>query len=108
MLDNIGVGYALAYMVGTILVILIIRYAPRIMRLNLEAMALTYARQKGIITDRKDAPTTADTYPIVRAYRVGDGGHGKTLEQRRAELGAEGVALKVRRNGKLMEPRPPT
>jgi putative transport protein len=106
MLDNIGVGYALTYMVGTVLVILLIRYAPRIMRLNLEAMALTYAREKGIITDRKDAPTTADTLPIVRAYRVGDGGHGKTLGQRRAELGAEGVALKVRRNGKLMEPDP--
>ncbi len=35
-IENIGVGYALTYLVGTILVILVIRYAPRIMKMNLE------------------------------------------------------------------------
>lgn len=105
-LENIGVGYALTYMVGTVLVILVIRYAPRMLHLNLEAMALTYAKEKGIVASRRKAPTTAETLPIVRAYRVSEKGHGKTVEQRRAELGAQGVVLKIRRDGKLLDADP--
>jgi putative transport protein len=106
MLENIGVGYALTYMVGTVLVILFIRYLPRAMHLNLEAIALTYAKEKGLVASRGKAPTTAETLPIVRAYRVGDQGHGKTIEQRRVELGAEGVVLKIRHDGKLLDAEP--
>jgi len=106
MLENIGVGYALTYMVGTVFVILIIRYAPRMMHLNLQAMALTYAKEKGIISSNATTSTTAETLPVVRAYRVGEEAHGKTLEQRRMELGTDAVALKIRRKGDLLEADP--
>ncbi|MCU7842990.1 MAG: transporter [Candidatus Thiodiazotropha sp. (ex Monitilora ramsayi)] len=106
LIENIGVGYALTYLVGTILVILIIRYVPGLMRLNLEAMARTYAKEKGLLLARGKGLTTADTLPVVRAYRVSPDGHGKTIEQRRLELKQEGVALKIRRRDQLLEPDP--
>lgn len=106
-IENIGVGYALTYLVGTILVILIIRYAPRLLKMNLEAMASTYAQDKGLLPGRRDAPTTAETLPVVRAYRIAPDSYGKTISQRGAELTeVEGVVLKVRRGSELLEPDP--
>jgi putative transport protein len=105
-IENIGVGYALTYLVGTILVILIIRYVPRLMHMNLEAMARTYAREKGLLLERGAAQTTAETLPVIRAYRVGGEGHGKTIAQRRLELNQEGIVLKVRRDGILLDVDP--
>jgi putative transport protein len=106
-IENIGVGYALTYLVGTILVILVIRYAPRLMKMNLKAMARTYARDKGLLVDRRDQPTTAETLPVVRAYRITRDSYGKTLSQRRAELSeADGVVLKVKRGNDLLDPDP--
>ena len=105
--ENIGVGYALTYLVGTILVILVIRYAPRLMKLNLEAMARTYAKDRGLLVGPRDQPTTAETLPVVRAYRITPDSQGKTISQRRAELSeVEGVVLKVKRGEELLDPDP--
>jgi len=107
LIENIGVGYALTYLVGTVFVILVIRYAPRLMKMNLEAMARTYAIEKGLLTNQQDAPTTAETLPVVRAYRISADAHGKTISQRRAELtSVDGVVLKVRRGSELLVPDP--
>ena len=38
-MENIGVGYALTYLIGTVIVIMIVRYMPRFLGLDLEAMA---------------------------------------------------------------------
>ena len=102
---ELRVGYALTYLVGTVLVILLIRYVPGLMQMNLEAMARTYAKEKGMLLGRRGAPTTAETLPVVRAYRINQDAHGKTISQRRAELSEiEGVVLKVRRKGELLDP----
>jgi putative transport protein len=105
-LNNISVGYALTYMVGTIVVILVISYAPKLLQLNLEAMALTYAREKGMLAKQRSTVTTADTLPIIRAYKVGEESVGKTLAQRDAELNVPGVALKVKRANQLLDAKP--
>jgi putative transport protein len=105
-INNISVGYSLTYLVGSILVILVISYAPRLMKLNLEAMALTYAREKGILANAQGGATTADTLPLVRAYRVGEAGAGKTLAQRRAELNIPSLALRVKRGIELLDANP--
>lgn len=107
LIEDIGVGYALTYLVGTILVILVIRYAPRILKMNLEAMARTYAKDKGLLVGRRDQPTTAETLPVVRAYRITSQSHGKTISQRTAELSeVEGVVLKVKRGRDLLSADP--
>jgi len=107
LMEDIGVGYALTYLVGTILVILVIRYAPRLMKMNLEAMARTYAKDKGLLIGPRDRPTTAETLPVVRAYRISTDSHGKTISQRTAELSeVEGVVLKVKRGNEFLDPDP--
>jgi putative transport protein len=102
-IENIGVGYALTYLVGTIVMILIIRYVPRLMNIKLEAIARTYAMEMGLLQQRGKRSTTADTLPVIRAYQITQESDGKTIAQRRAELNHEGTALKIRRNGELID-----
>jgi putative transport protein len=105
-LNNINVGYALTYLVGTIMVILVVSYAPKYMQLNLEAMAHTYAQEKGMLSNKRNRVTTADTLPLIRAYKVTEAGSGKTMAQRAAELTVPAIALRVRRGNKLLEADP--
>jgi putative transport protein len=105
-MENIGVGYALTYLVGTLVVILMIRYMPRFLGLNLEAMANTYAREKGMLRKPGQRSASAEALPVIRAYRVGSEGAGKTIGQRNAELNEAGAALRVRRDGEILEPSP--
>jgi len=105
-MNNVNVGYALTYLIGTIVVIIVVRYAPKVMQLNLEAMARTYAKEKGMLGKRKTAATTADTLPIIRAYQITSTGIGKTIAQRRAELDKAAVALRVRRGNELLDADP--
>jgi putative transport protein len=102
-LSNISVGYALTYLVGTIMVIFVISYAPKFMQLNLEAMALTFAQDKGMLPKKRSTVTTADTLPLIRAYRVTAEGAGKTLAHRAAELNIPAIALRVKRANQLLE-----
>ena len=38
-------------------------------------MARTYAIEKGLLTNRHDAPTTVETLPVIGAYRIGSDAH---------------------------------
>jgi putative transport protein len=105
-LENVGVGYALTYLIGTVVMILMVRYLPRLLRLDLEAMARSYAKDKGLLRARGARQTTADTLPVIRAYRVGPDGIGKTLGQRKAELNQPGEVLRVRRGNEILDPAP--
>jgi uncharacterized transporter YbjL len=62
LLSNVSVGYALTYLIGTVVVILIIRYVPRLLKLNLEAMTGPMRRRKVFWeagAARKPRPTTS-------------------------------------------------
>ena len=104
--NNISVGYALTYLVGSIMVILIITYAPKFMKLNLEAIAVTYAKEKGMLAKTQSSATTADTLPLVRAYKVAEEGAGKTLAQRSAEINIPILALRIKRGNELLDAKP--
>ena len=106
LVENVGVGYALTYIVGAIVTILTIRYAPRFLDLNLQAMARTYAKEKGLLQDRRAHAINEDSLPIIRAYQVGPDAIGKTLGQRKAELNIAGVPLRVRRGAEFLEADP--
>jgi putative transport protein len=104
--NNISVGYALSYLVGAIMVILIISCLPKIMKLNMEAIAVTYAKEKGILAKTQNSATTADTLPLVRAYKVMEEGVGKTLAQRSAEINIPILALRIKRGNELLDAKP--
>lgn len=106
MLEHVGVGYALTYLIGTFGVILFVRYAPRLLKVNLEAMARTYAKEKGLIREKWGQEATADSLPIIRAFRVQSNDAQKTVAQRAAELNLQGVPLRVRRGGQFLEAEP--
>ncbi len=105
-LNNVSVGYALTYLIGTVVIILLIRYGPRLLKLNLQAMALTYAKEKGLVGQSGGHVTTADTLPLIRAYRIMEEGAGRTLDQHRAELGKAFIILRVRRGNDLLDADP--
>jgi putative transport protein len=102
-IENIGVGYALTYLVGTIVMILIIRYVPILMNINLEAIARSYAKELGLLGQTRKAARVGETLPIIRAYQITEAGDGQTVAQRRAELNLDATALKLRRKGKLLD-----
>ncbi len=66
-LDNLSIGYALTYLVGLIGLMVVVRYLPKIARIDLVDSARTIARERGI-----DDGESQKTYlPVTRAYRVG-------------------------------------
>jgi putative transport protein len=105
-LENVGVGYALTYLVGTVLVIIVIRQVPPLLGLDLEAMAHTYAQERGLVKSDDARSVSAEMLPMVRAYAVLPDTGGKTLAQRAAEVGQPGTPLRVRRGSELLDPEP--
>ena len=104
--DPSSVGYALTYMVEAIMVILVITHAPKLLKLNLEAMARNYAIEKGLLVEKRSMISTADTLPLIRAYHVKEDSVGKTLAQRSAEVNIPVVALKVKRGNEILDAQP--
>lgn len=67
MINNLSVGYALAYLVGLVSLILLANLMPKLQRENLEHSAQKIAMERGI-----DISAQRKVYlPIIRAYRVG-------------------------------------
>lgn len=64
-LDNVSVGYAMAYLVGLISMIMFAKLLPKLQKQNLSDSAQQIAQERGLGSQRK-------VYlPIIRAYRVG-------------------------------------
>ncbi len=64
--DNLSIGYALTYLMGLIGLMLVVRYLPKIARLDLADAAQTIARERGI----DDGDNQTVHLPVTRAYRV--------------------------------------
>ncbi|EMQ69541.1 aspartate:alanine antiporter [Vibrio cholerae] len=64
-LDNVSVGYAMAYLIGLISMIMFAKLLPKLQKQNLSDSAQQIAQERGLGSQRK-------VYlPIIRAYRVG-------------------------------------
>ena len=100
---NIGVGYAITYLVGTITIILTIRYLPGILGLDLPTKAKEYAKEKGLHRKSFSRDIRADQIPVVRVYKVVAEHAGKTFAQVSAEMRQPVVALNLRRGQQLLE-----
>jgi len=101
LLANVGVGYAISYIFGTICIIIMVRYAPKLLKLNLEPMAVTYAKERGLIRKERGGATD-DNLPIIRAYRIDADAAGKTIEQRRSEINMAGAGLRIKRGREVL------
>ncbi|MEE8107468.1 MAG: transporter [Planctomycetota bacterium] len=102
LLTNISTGYAITYIFGLIGLILIIRFLPRILGIDLAAEAAKLeAGRKGGVEDRVFG--LADIR--ARAYRVTvDEYIGKTIREMHALFPGKGTIEKLRRRGEMIEP----
>ncbi|CAM3785922.1 Aspartate/alanine antiporter [Vibrio aerogenes CECT 7868] len=66
-LENVSVGYAMAYLIGLISMIMFAKLLPRIQKQNLSDSAQQIARERGLEHNGQRKVYL----PIIRAYRVG-------------------------------------
>ncbi|WP_163391208.1 aspartate:alanine antiporter [Enterovibrio norvegicus] len=104
MIDNLSVGYALAYLVGLVSLILLANLMPKLQKENLEhsAQQITMERGLGSSSQRK-------VYlPIIRAYRVGpeliNWVDGRNLRELGIYRQTGCYIERIRRNGILANP----
>ncbi len=103
-LENLSVGYAMAYLVGLISMIMYAKLLPRIQKQNLSDSAQQIAKERGL-----GSSSHRKVYlPIIRAYRVGPEVVRWTDGKNLRELGIyrqTGCYIeRIRRNGILAHP----
>jgi putative transport protein len=104
LLEQISVGYAITYVFGTVGLMMIIRFMPQWLRVDLPEEAARFARERGY--DDK-APVSTTQRPIVRAYTVEHDEYvGRTLRDVSETLREDEIILRIKRDGELIEPEP--
>ena len=110
-MENVSVGYAITYIFGTMGLILLIRYFPTAIGIDLPREAARLARERGFVGSRTPQDA-ADRAPIIRAYRVADADDavdpvvGKTAEELMISRARSFHILRVRRGGQILEATP--
>jgi putative transport protein len=104
LVTQIGVGYALTYVVGLLGLLLMIRMIPKIFSLDLAKAAREIAIERGMDGGRNRTRRT----PILRAYQIDEAIAEKLKGKTLRELGiyeASGLSVeRVKRGGKLFIP----
>ncbi len=104
-LENIGVGYAITYVFGTVGMILVARFFPRIAGIDPPAEAAKLERERGLGRGRRRGP--GGSLPIIRAYRLPADMVGKTVAQVDAETGhLPGKVLRIKRGSEFLDGAP--
>ncbi len=103
---NVGVGYAITYLFGTIGLIVTIRFLPKILKIDLPAESQALAKERGLGPRRHER--TGETIPIIRAYEVTEESRavGKTIEQLTQERDKGFKAMKIRRGREFLDAIP--
>ncbi|MDJ0950274.1 MAG: TrkA C-terminal domain-containing protein [Alphaproteobacteria bacterium] len=100
-LQNISVGYAITYVFGTVGLILIVKFAPQILKLDLAKEAKRYAKEKGYQEADK---RSAKGLPVVRGYQVEEGSEilGKTRAELEARREYNLALVRLKRGNKII------
>lgn len=103
-LENVSVGYAMAYLIGLISMIMFAKLLPRLQKQNLSDSAQQIARERGL-----GANGQRKVYlPIIRAYRVGkeliNWIEGRNLRELGVYRQTGCYIERVRRNGIIAHP----
>lgn len=104
MIDNLSVGYALAYLVGLVSLIVLANLMPKLQKENLEHSAQQIAIERGL-----GSSSQRKVYlPIIRAYRVGaeliNWVDGRNLRELGIYRQTGCYIERIRRNGILANP----
>jgi len=105
-LENISVGYAITYVFGTLGMILVVRFFPRITGIDLAIEAAKLTKERGL-SRRRRGRISGSSLPIIRSYQVSPAAEGKSVERLHVERGVQaGKILKIKRGAELIDPRP--
>ncbi|SJN59928.1 aspartate:alanine antiporter [Vibrio ruber] len=103
-LENVSVGYAIAYLIGLISMIMFAKLLPRLQKQNLSDSAQQIARERGLGHNGQRKVYL----PIIRAYRVGkeltDWIDGRNLRELGIYRQTGCYIERIRRNGILAHP----
>ncbi len=106
MLQMLSVGYAMTYIIGTLILIITVRYIPKLFKINLKHESDMLSKERGLMADT-DVVSKSDL-PIIRVYRVSpklaEALDGKTLRQLTLHTRTGCLVDKIRRNGSIFEP----
>jgi putative transport protein len=103
-IENLSVGYAMAYLVGLVSMIMLAKLLPKLQKQNLHDSAQQIAQERGL-----GGSSQRKVYlPIIRAYRVGqeliDWTDGKNLRELGIYRQTGCYIERIRRNGILGYP----
>jgi putative transport protein len=108
LVNNVAAGYALSYLFGLVLVVLMLpRVGPWLMRVDLAKECRDYEQKMGMTPG--DAPQTS-AYHLLRAYRLPDALDGRTVAELEAgwPQGLRAIVVRLRRGNAIEEARPDT
>lgn len=100
--QNVSVGYAITYLFGTVGLIIVIRYFPVLLHVDLPKEAKSLSTKFGFKKTRK-LSNQAEKIPVIRAYAAPAATIGKTIGDIHGEKKNGVVALRIRRDGKIFE-----
>ena len=99
---NVGVGYAITYVFGTVGLIVFVRLFPGLFKIDLPAEARKLAKERGLDT-KKSKKKRAEEMPILRAYAVSEEYFGHSIAEIVATSEKTFKILRVRRGRELLE-----
>lgn len=104
MIDNLSVGYAMAYLMGLVSLIILAKLMPKLQKHNLEHSAQQIALERGLSSNAQRKVYL----PIIRAYRVGpeliNWIDGRNLRELGIYRQTGCYIERIRRNGILANP----
>ena len=99
--QHLSVGYAITYVFGTIGLILIVKFLPGVLRIDLVGASRQYAQDKGY-SETEDTLITG--LPVVRGYQIMDGEMvGKTRREIEATRDLKFGLVRLVRDGEVIE-----
>jgi len=108
-LENVTVGYALTYVFGTVGLILLVNYLPRMLGVDLKKEARQLAQEKRVREHRGDEAEGAAGLPLIRAYEISDPKFaGSSIREQIGERANHIIVQKIKRDGKIIEHTPDT
>ena len=104
LVTQIGVGYALTYVVGLLGLLIMVRVLPKVFKLDLVKAARQIAIERGMDGGRNRTRRT----PILRAYLIGEESAAEIKDKTLREMGIyeqSGLSVqRVKRDGEIFEP----
>lgn len=102
--QTISVGYAITYVFGTVGLMMMIKFMPGWLRLDLPAEATAFARERGY-DDAADS--VSGQRPVTRIYEITrEEFVGRTVRDLSEALREDEVALRIKRGDELFDPDP--